>query len=123
MASPNPNSQFEIGPPADYVGGHIAIGVVTFLEAAVPVILYYAWQKKKLDDDTMNTWYSNSWKSMTYGGFISFIVPFLFWCMSFAKNDIFSYLYVAMLLVFGGLYGSFVTAHTNIFLFRAIRWY
>ena len=39
----SPSGEFTIGPPADYVGGHIAIGVVTFLEAALPVILYYTW--------------------------------------------------------------------------------
>ena len=47
MASPAPGGPedgiFTVGPPEQYVGGHIAIGVVTFIEAALPVILYYAW--------------------------------------------------------------------------------
>ena len=37
------NGMFTIGQPNEYIGGHIAIGVVTFLETFLPVILYYAW--------------------------------------------------------------------------------
>ena len=39
----NSTGAFTIGPPADYVGGHLAIGMVTFIEAALPLILYYTW--------------------------------------------------------------------------------
>lgn len=53
--------QFSIGTPSQYVGGHIAIGVITFLETAVPIILYYAWQMPRLDMMTKNDWYSYAW--------------------------------------------------------------
>ena len=96
---------------------------MTFFEAAIPVILYYAWQKNDLDDLTSNTWYKYAWKSMTYGGFIAFIIPFFFWCLSFAEKNIFSYLYIAMLVLFAGLYGGYITATTIIFQFQAIKGY
>ena len=41
MASPS--ATYDIGPPSDYSAGHAAIGVTLFIEAALPIILYYAW--------------------------------------------------------------------------------
>ena len=123
MASPNPNSSFEIGPPKDYLGGHIAIGMVTLIEAALPAILWFAWQRGEINNNQLNVWYKYSWKSMSYGGLIAFFIPFLFWCMSFSDNNTLSYLYVAMLVLFAGLYGSYVTASTIIFQFQGIRNY
>ena len=40
---PENGGLFTIGAPSEYAGGHAAIGVVTFLEASLPIILYYAW--------------------------------------------------------------------------------
>ena len=80
MADPAPGDQFTVGPPKDYVGGHITIGLVMFLEAAIPVILYYTWQYSRLASiSAANHWWECSWKAMTYGGFLAFIVPFFFW--------------------------------------------
>ena len=70
-----------------------------------------------------NSWYKYAWKSMTYGGFIAFFIPFFFWCLSFAEKNIFAYLYVAILVLFAGIYGGYVTATTIIFQFQAIKDY
>ena len=43
MSSPNSAAEYSIKPPQDYIGGHIAIGMVTLVEAVAPIILYYAW--------------------------------------------------------------------------------
>ena len=44
MSDPDTSSNmFTIGAPDQYVGGHVAIGVVTLLESFLPVILYYGW--------------------------------------------------------------------------------
>lgn len=34
---------YDIGPPSDYMAGHALIGTTLFIEAALPIILYYAW--------------------------------------------------------------------------------
>ena len=60
---------------------------------------------------------------MTYGSFITFFVSFLFWTISFAGNAKTSYLYFGMLLLFGGIYGFYITAQTIIFQFQAIKGY
>ena len=43
MTSPAPSGEYDIGAPSDYMGGHMAIGTTLFIEAALPIILYYAW--------------------------------------------------------------------------------
>ena len=60
---------------------------------------------------------------MTYGSFITFFLAFLFWTISFAGNAKTSYLYFDMLLIFGGIYGFYITAQTIIFQFQAIKGY
>ena len=70
-----------------------------------------------------NHWYDCSWKTMTWGGFITFFVPFLFWTISFAGKPSTSYLYIGILFLFGGLYGWYVIASTIIYQFQAIRGY
>ena len=121
MAEPTSGSadsgMFTIGQPSEYIGGHIAIGVVTFLETALPVILYYAWMHPRLETMTTNTWYGDSWKAATYGGFLTFLFPFLSWCFSFMAKNIFSYIYIGLLVLFGGLFGSYITGTTIIYQF------
>ena len=119
----SPSGEFTIGPPADYFGGHLAIGMITFLEAAVPIILYYAWQKTRLEKLGHNDWYVDSWKAMSYGSFITFFLAFLFWTISFAGKAKTSYLYIGMLFIFAGIYGFYITAQTIIFQFQAIKGY
>ena len=114
---------FEVGPPKDYVGGHVALGIVTMLEAAIPAILYYTWQHPRLASVTGNDWWVYSWKAMTYGGFLAFIFPFVFWCLSFIDKPIMAYLYLGFLVLFGGLYGGYVVMTTIIYQFQAIRGY
>ena len=116
-------TEYKVGPPSDYVGGHIAIGVVTFVEMALPVILYYTWQNDRLKKLTSNDWYVDSWKTMTWGGCITYFLAFLFWTISFAGKSDTSYLYLFMLMLFGGLYGFYITASTIIYQFQAIRGY
>jgi len=44
MSSPlGTTGEYTIKPPQDYIGGHIAIGMITLIEAVTPIILYYAW--------------------------------------------------------------------------------
>merc|ERR1712060_286811 len=115
---------FQIGPPSQYAGGHAAIGVTLLIEAALPIILYYSWQKSRLDMlNGTNMWYKYSWETMTWGGLVTFAMSFLFWAISFAGKSTTSYLYFGMLLLFGGLYGFYITASTIIFQFQAIRGY
>merc|ERR1712060_940071 len=45
------------------------------------------------------------------------------WAISFAGKSTTSYLYLGMLVLFGGLYGFYITASTIIFQFQAIRGY
>lgn len=45
---------FSIGAPDQYIGGHVAIGMVTLLETALPVTIYYLWQHDKLADLSAN---------------------------------------------------------------------
>ena len=117
------NGMFTIGQPSEYIGGHIAIGVVTLLETILPVILYYAWMHPRLELMANNTWYAYAWKAATYGGFITFFFPFLFWCMSFMAKNIFSYLYIGILVIFGGLFGSYISGTTIIYQFQGIKNY
>merc|ERR1712032_74739 len=70
MSSPSTGT-YDIGPPSDYAGGHAAIGTTLFVEAALPIILYYAWMKPRLDDMSYNVWYMYAWKAMTWGSLIS----------------------------------------------------
>ena len=124
MATPAETGEtFSIGAPKDYLGGHVAIGMITLLEAAIPITLYYAWMHPRIDDWAANTWYKYSWKAAAYGHFITFIIPFLFWCLSFMAKNTMSYLYVGMLLVFGSLFGGYVVATTVIYQFQAIKGY
>ena len=89
MSNPE-TQQFTIGEPKDYLGGHVAIGIVTLLEAAIPITLYYAWMHPRIETWVSNTWYKNSWAAAAYGHFITFLIPFIFWCLSFiAKNTMF----------------------------------
>merc|ERR1712051_14273 len=117
------DQQFTIGEPKDYLGGHVAIGMVTLLEAAIPIVLYYAWMNPRFDSWVANTWYKDSWSAMTYGHFITFFIPFIFWCLSFMAKNAMSYLYVGMLVVFGSLFGGYVIATTIIYQFQAIKGY
>lgn len=53
---------FKVGEPSEYVQGHAMIGVVTFLEAAIPVIIYYTWAYRRIVDlDLKETWYGYAW--------------------------------------------------------------
>ena len=115
--------QFSIGAPSQYIGGHIAIGIVTLLETVIPVVLYYAWQHDELDDYASNNWYKYAWKAATYGGFITYFIPFLFWCLSFMAKNIFSYIYMGVLVLFGGLFGSYVIFTTVVYSFNAANTY
>ena len=112
-----------IGQPKEYLGGHLAIGALTLVEAWVPIILYYSWQKSKLEKLNYNTWYSDSWKTMSYGGFVTYFLAFLFWAISFAYKEKTSFLYIGMLFFFGAFYGFYITAQTIIFQFQAIKNY
>ena len=51
---------FTIGAPKDYLGGHVAIGMITLLEAVIPIILYYSWMEPRINDWAANTWYKYS---------------------------------------------------------------
>ena len=117
------NGMFTIGQPSEYIGGHIAIGVVTFIETALPVILYYAWADPRLKTIGVNKWYHYSWKAATYGGFLTFIFPFLGWCLSFMNKNMMSYIYLGVLVLFGGVFGWYISATTIIYQFQAIRVY
>ena len=121
--STNIDGIFSVGEPSEYVGGHIAIGVVTLLQAAIPVTLYYAWMKPRLDMMSGNTWYADAWGAATYGGFITYIIPFFFWCLSFISDNTFAYLYVGMLIIFGGIFGSYISGTTYIYQMQAIKWF
>ena len=124
MATPAETGEnFSIGAPKDYLGGHVAIGMITLLEAVIPIILYYAWMEPRIDGWAANTWYKYSWRSATWGHLITFSIPFLFWCLSFMAKNTMSYLYVGMLLIFGGLFGGYVVATTIIYQFQAIKGY
>ena len=122
MSSPSTGT-YDIGPPSDYAGGHAAIGTTLFVEAALPIILYYAWMKPRLDDMSYNVWYMYAWKAMTWGSLISYGIAFVFWATSFVHKSTASYLYIGMLLAFAGLYGFYITATTIIFQFQAIKGY
>lgn len=122
MSDPSQQT-FTIGEPKDYLGGHVAIGLVTLLEAAIPITLYYAWMHPRIEKWSANEWYKNSWAAAAYGHFITFLIPFFFWCLSFAAKNTLSYLYVAMLLMFGSLFGGYVIATTIIYQFQAVKGY
>lgn len=120
MASPAPPSsgEYDIGPPSDYSAGHAAIGTTLFIQGALPIILYYAWMKSRLATMEMsNLWYVYSWKAMTWGQLVAYLVAFTFWATSFIHKSTASYLYLGMLFLFGGLYGFYITATTIIFQF------
>lgn len=123
MTTPPDTGSFTVGPPKDYIGGHIALGIVTLLEAAIPAILFYTWQHSRLASVSTNVWWPYSWKAMTYGGFLAFIFPFVFWCLSFIDKPIMAYLYLGFLMLFGGLYGGYVIMTTIIYQFQAVRGY
>ena len=122
-SAPADDQQFKIGEPKDYLGGHVAIGMVTLLEAVIPIVLYYAWMNPRFDSWVANTWYKDSWSAMTYGHFITFFIPFIFWCLSFMAKNAMSYLYVGILALFGSLFGGYVIATTIIYQFQAIKGY
>ena len=109
------NGMFSIGDPSEYVGGHIAVGIILLLEAVIPVALYYGHWNDILKDLPMNDWYVYSWKAMTYGGFIAFFVPFIFWCTSFVESNTAAYLYLGFVTLFGGIYGFYIIATTIIY--------
>lgn len=67
IAEINNTGAFSIGAPDQYIGGHIAIGMVTLLQTVLPVLIYYVWQHDKLEMLTWNPWYVYSWKGMAYG--------------------------------------------------------
>merc|ERR1712013_20206 len=121
MSNATTEGQFSIGAPSQYIGGHIAIGVITLLETIVPLIMYYTWQQRKLMAYPNNDWYKYSWKAATYGGFIAYFFPFLFWCLSFMDKNMFSYIYMGVLVLFGGVYGGYVIFTTMVYQFQAVN--
>lgn len=60
---------------------------------------------------------------MGYGHFLTFLLPFIFWAVSFVGSSSTSYLYIGMLAIFGGMFGFYVVAQTIIFQFQGIKGY
>ena len=88
-----------------------------FLEMVTPLLVYMFWAKPRIEKLEYNFWYKRSWRTMAYGGFMSFSMALFFWITSFEKSVVASKIYIASSLVFGGLYGFYVIASTIIYQF------